>query len=75
LAAGDSGLEGLAVTFMVRDRVHNQSEDWCKETRIVVDTGNSRLDAPILKQANGNELDLDTLGDEALDLQVWAASA
>ncbi|WP_166793881.1 hypothetical protein, partial [Pseudomonas sp. F01002] len=38
-------------------------------------TGNSRLDAPILKQANGNELDLDTLGDEKLILQVWAASS
>ncbi|MGE8190998.1 hypothetical protein ACQKP4_27070, partial [Pseudomonas sp. NPDC086278] len=75
LAAGDSGIEGLAVTFMVRDRVLNQSEDWCKETRIVIDTGNSRLDAPILRQADGNVLDLDTLGDEPLHLQVWAASA
>ncbi|MGW8462400.1 hypothetical protein [Pseudomonas sp. CLCA07] len=72
LAAGDSGLEGLAVTFMVRDRVLNQSEDWCKETRIVVDTGNSRLQAPILEQANGNVLDLDTLADEPLRLRVWA---
>ncbi|MEO8643451.1 MAG: hypothetical protein ABI447_18520, partial [Pseudomonas sp.] len=75
LAAGDSGREGLAVSFMVRDRVHNQSEDWCKEARIVVDTGNSRLVAPIIRQANGNELDLDTLGDEKLILQVWAESA
>ncbi|MGL6241368.1 hypothetical protein [Pseudomonas sp.] len=76
LAAGDSDPKGLAVTFMVRDRVNNQSEDWCKETRIVVDTGNSRLDAPILKQALGNQLNLDTLGsDEKLILQVWAASA
>ncbi|PWK40571.1 hypothetical protein C7534_1095, partial [Pseudomonas sp. OV226] len=75
LAAGDSGTEGLAVTFMVRDRVHNQAEDWCKETRIVVDTGNSLLDAPILEQADGNMLDLDTLGEEKLLLHVWAASA
>ncbi|MGW8462404.1 Ig-like domain-containing protein [Pseudomonas sp. CLCA07] len=74
LAAGDSDLDGLAVTFMVRDRVLNQSEDWCKETRIVVDTGNSRLEAPILKQANGSVLDLDRLGDEQLDLQVWVAT-
>jgi hypothetical protein len=75
LKAGDSGLEGLAVTFMVRDRVYNQSEDWCKETRIVVDTGNSRVEAPILKQADGNILDLEKLGsDEQLLLQVWAAS-
>ena len=73
-AAGDSGPEGVAVTFMVQDIVLNQSEDWCKETRIAVDTGNSRLDAPILADANGNELDLDTLGNEDLTLQVWAAS-
>ncbi|WP_454834113.1 hypothetical protein [Pseudomonas lini] len=74
LEAKDSGPEGLAVTFTVKDRVLNQAEDWCKETRIVVDTGNSRLDAPILKQSNGNQLDLDTLGDEKMDLQVWAGS-
>lgn len=75
LAAGDSGNEGLAVSFFVRDFVDNDSEDWCKEARIVVDTGNSRLDAPILKQADGNELDLDQLGNEQLLLQVVAASS
>ncbi|MFJ5254575.1 hypothetical protein ACIP8I_05160 [Pseudomonas sp. NPDC088414] len=75
LAAGDSGNEGLAVSFFVRDFVDNDSEDWCKEARIVVDTGNSRLDAPILKQADGNELDLDQLGNEQLLLQVFAASS
>ncbi|EUB85540.1 hypothetical protein [Pseudomonas sp. GM30] len=75
LAAGDSGNEGLAVSFLVRDFVDNDSEDWCKEARIVVDTGNSRLDAPILKQADGNELDLDQLGNEQLLLQVFAASS
>ncbi|NUT86998.1 hypothetical protein HNO91_11205 [Pseudomonas corrugata] len=70
--AGDSGPEGLAVTFKIHDRVNNASEDWCPETRLVVDTGQSRLIAPILEQANGNVLNLDTLGDEALQLQVWA---
>ncbi|MFJ2710051.1 hypothetical protein ACIOZM_04105 [Pseudomonas sp. NPDC087346] len=74
LAAGDSGNEGLAVSFFVRDFADNDSEDWCKETRIVVDTGNSRLDAPILQQADGNELDLDQLNNEQLLLQVFAAS-
>ncbi|MDU9041578.1 hypothetical protein LOY64_08465 [Pseudomonas corrugata] len=72
--AGDSGPEGLAVTFKIHDRVNNASEDWCPETRLVVDTGNSRLEAPILEQADGNLLDLDTLGDAALQLQVWAAN-
>lgn len=70
--AGDSGSDGLAVTFQIHDLVKNQSEDWCPETRLVVDTGNSRLVAPILEQADGNVLNLDTLGDEALQLQVWA---
>ncbi|WP_214512644.1 hypothetical protein [Pseudomonas brassicacearum] len=70
--AGDSGPDGLAVTFQIHDLVKNQSEDWCPETRLVVDTGNSRLVAPILEQADGNVLNLDTLGDEALQLQVWA---
>ncbi|MFJ4197104.1 hypothetical protein ACIP0B_23805, partial [Pseudomonas sp. NPDC089534] len=72
LEAGDSGPEGLAVTFTLHDLVNNAAEDWCRETRLVVDTGSSRLEAPIVKQANGNVLDLDTLGDEDLDLQVWA---
>ncbi|WLH65391.1 hypothetical protein [Pseudomonas sp. FP2300] len=69
---GDSGPEGLVVTFKIHDLVNNVSEDWCPETRLVVDTGSSRLMAPILEQADGNVLDLDTLGDEALQLQVWA---
>lgn len=74
LEAGDSGPDGLAVTFMITDLVKNVSEDWCEETRIVVDTGNARLGAPIIEQANGNELDLDTLGDEDPVAQVWADS-
>ncbi|QXI02085.1 Ig-like domain-containing protein [Pseudomonas monsensis] len=72
LAAGDSDLTGLSVSYMIRDRVLNQSEDWCKEARIVVDTGNSRLLAPILKQADGLILDLEKLGDDLPLLKVWA---
>ncbi|MBC3362757.1 Ig-like domain-containing protein [Pseudomonas sp. SWRI154] len=72
LEAGDSGSDGLAVTFQIHDLVKNQSEDWCPETRIVVDTGSSRLEAPIVHQADGNVLDLDTLGDAAVMLEVWA---
>ncbi len=74
LDAHDTGPDGLAVTFMVRDLVDNQSEDWCKETRIVVDTGNSRLRAPIIAGTNGNNLDLEALGDEDVVAQVWAES-
>ncbi len=72
LDAKDSGPDGLAVTFMIRDIVNNRSEDWCAETRIVVDTGNSRLEAPIVDRAVGNTLDLASLGDEPVLLKVWA---
>ena len=75
LDKGDSGNEGLAVALFVRDFADNDSEDWSKETRIVVDTGNSRLDAPIVEQADGNELDVDQLDKEPLLLQVFAASS
>jgi len=74
LKAGDSGPNGLAVTFTIHDLVNNAAEDWCTETRIVVDTGSSRLEAPILQQANGNQLDLEVLGDDDLHLMVWAAT-
>ena len=72
LAAGDSDVAGLSVSYMIRDCVLNQSEDWCKEPRIVVDSGNSRLVAPILKQADGLILDLDKFGDDLPLLKVWA---
>ncbi|NYH12551.1 hypothetical protein [Pseudomonas moraviensis] len=75
LDKGDSGSEGLAVSLFVRDFADNDSEDWSKETRIVVDTGNSRLDAPIVEQADGNDLDVDQLDKEPLLLQVFAASS
>ncbi|MEN5315388.1 hypothetical protein [Pseudomonas koreensis] len=74
LKAGDSGPNGLAVTFTLHDLVNNAAEDWCTETRIVVDTGSSRLEAPILEQANGNQLDLEVLGDDDLHLMVWAVN-
>jgi len=74
LDAQDTGPAGLAVTFMIRDLVNNQSEDWCQETRIVVDTGNSRLEAPIISRTSGNNLDLELVGDDYIVAQVWAES-
>lgn len=74
LRAGDSGPLGVPVTFTILDLVNNAAQDWCSETRIVVDTGNSRLNMPILEQANGQELHLETLKDEDLELKVWATS-
>ncbi|WP_148050973.1 hypothetical protein [Pseudomonas fluorescens] len=68
LAAGDT--DSLAVAFEVHDIVDNRSEDWCAEVRIAVDTGNTRLPAPIVKEAFNSVLDMDKLGDAPLTLQV-----
>lgn len=75
LAAGDSGPEGLAVTFEVYDVVENRSEDWSAEIRIVVDTGSSRLAAPMIKEAVNNELNLDVLGSQPVTVQILAVDS
>ncbi|WP_122663885.1 hypothetical protein [Pseudomonas viridiflava] len=72
LAAGDSGPDGLAVTFEVFDLVDNRSEDWSAEIRLVVDTDSTRLDAPFVDEADNNVLDLEVLGDEPATVQVVA---
>jgi hypothetical protein len=73
--AGDTDAVGLAVSFRVRDIVHNYSEDWCKETRIRVSLNTNRLVAPIVKDALNNVLDLDRLGEKNVVVQVWATSS
>lgn len=72
LAAGDSGPDGLAVTFEVYDLVDNRSEDWSAEIRLVVDTDSTRLDAPFVAEADNNVLDLEVLGDDPATVQVVA---
>lgn len=74
LAAGDSDPGGLAVTFEVYDVVLNRSSDWSAEKRIVVDTGNSRLEAPIVREVIDGVLDLDVLGSEPATVQIWVTS-
>ncbi|MDM3884511.1 hypothetical protein QSV36_02670 [Pseudomonas sp. BCRC 81390] len=74
LEAGDSDEKGLAVAFEVYDLVDNRSEDWSAEQRVVVDTGNARLAAGIVKEAKNNVLDLELLGDADATLQVVAFS-
>ncbi len=69
-AAGDS--EGVSVSYKIRDRVYNESEDWCEAVSIAVDTQGLRLGAPILEQADGLTLDLERLGDNLPRVQVWA---
>lgn len=72
VAAGDSGPNGLAVTYEVYDLVENRSEDWAKETRVNVNAGNSRLEAPFVKDTPRDTLDLDKLGDNPAVVQVVA---
>jgi hypothetical protein len=70
LSAGDS--DGVSVSYKIRDRVYNESEDWCEAVRIVVDTQGLRLGAPILKQADGLIVDLEEVKDDMPLVEVWA---
>ncbi|WP_322846357.1 Ig-like domain-containing protein [Pseudomonas sp. B33.4] len=70
LSAGDS--DGVSVNYKIRDRVYNESADWCEAVYIAVDTQGLRLGAPILKQADGLIVDLEMLGDDDPLVEVWA---
>ncbi|WP_322846944.1 hypothetical protein [Pseudomonas sp. B33.4] len=70
LSAGDS--DRVSVNYKIRDRVYNESADWCEAVYIAVDTQGLRLGAPILKQADGLIVDLEMLGDDDPLVEVWA---
>jgi YVTN family beta-propeller protein len=72
--AGDVDRPGLAVAFEVYDKVFNRSEDWSPEQRVVVAVDTTRLDAPVLKEARNNELDLDALAGKPGTAQVVATA-
>lgn len=69
--AGDSDATGMAIAFEVYDPVHNRSEDWSIEQRVVVTLDTTLLVAPLLKEAINNELDVDKLAGAAGTAQVW----
>ncbi|WP_218179690.1 hypothetical protein [Pseudomonas gingeri] len=71
LAAGDTATSGLAVAFILYDVVDNASYDWSTEVRVVVDTGSSRLPAPLIAEAVNLVLDMDQLGEAELTFQVF----
>ncbi|AHL36866.1 hypothetical protein CD58_12100 [Pseudomonas brassicacearum] len=71
----DTDANGLAVVFEVYDVVDNKSEDFSAEVRVIVDTGNSRLTAPLVKEVFNLELDVDQLGEADLTFQVVAIDA
>ncbi|MGY1893588.1 hypothetical protein ACW9IR_29535, partial [Pseudomonas sp. SDT291_1_S447] len=70
--AGDTDFPGMAVAFEVYDKVLNRSEDWSPEQRVVVAVDATRLDAPLLKEAKNNELNLDALAGKPGTAQVVA---
>jgi hypothetical protein len=72
--AGDSGEAGLAVAFEVYDLVDNRSDGWSVEQRVVVTLDETRLGAPLLKEALNNVLDVDKLGDADGTVQVVAVN-
>ncbi|MHA6789435.1 hypothetical protein ACWA6H_17295 [Pseudomonas bijieensis] len=75
LKAGDTDDNGLTVVFEVYDVVDNKSEDFSAEVRVIVDTGNSRLAAPLIKEVYRMTLDMDQLGEADLTFQVLAIDA
>ncbi|PYC18727.1 hypothetical protein DMX02_17855 [Pseudomonas jessenii] len=70
--AGDADFPGMAVAFEVYDKVLNRSEDWSPEQRVVVAVDATRLDAPLLKEAKNNELNLDALAGKPGTAQIVA---
>ncbi|QUE91288.1 hypothetical protein [Pseudomonas sp. SCA2728.1_7] len=70
--AGDADFPGVAVVFDVFDKVFNRSEDWSAEQRVVVAVDATRLVAPLLKETQNNELDVDKLADADGTVQVIA---
>jgi hypothetical protein len=71
--AGDSDATGMAIAFEVYDPVHNRSEDWSREQRVVVTLDTTLLVAPLLKEAINNELDVDKLAGAVGTAQVWVS--
>ncbi|WKV98382.1 hypothetical protein PYV50_09100 [Pseudomonas sp. H22_DOA] len=70
--AGDSDSTGLGVAFEVYDLVDNRSEDWSFEQRVVVAIDTTRLEAPLLREAVNNVLDVDKLGNANGTAQIVA---
>ncbi|MDH0747687.1 hypothetical protein N5D61_15210 [Pseudomonas sp. GD03842] len=68
LAGGDS--PNLLVHYQVFDEVWNFSSDWSLRTFIGVEAGAQRLDAPIIKEAFNEVIDLGQLGDDDVTIQI-----
>ncbi|UVJ45909.1 hypothetical protein NVV94_10380 [Pseudomonas sp. LS1212] len=72
LAAGDS--DALVVVYRVIDEVQNVSSDWSLRAFVYVEASGSRLMAPIVADADENDvIDLDLLGQNDVTVQVIAS--
>lgn len=73
LEAGDS--PNLVVSWEVHDRVYNTSQAWAPHVSIVVDTGHAQLPVARVQGVDSDGyLDLDTLGDAPLSIEVDATA-
>ena len=69
LSAGDTNQ--LLVEYQVFDEVWNFSEDWSKNTKVAVEAGGWRLDAPIIKNVNAaGIIDFEQLGTADVIVQI-----
>jgi hypothetical protein len=73
LAAGDA--ESLLVHYQVYDEVWNFSTDWSLQTKVPVEAGAWKLDAPIIAQALNGVIDLGTLASADVTVQIPVSGA
>jgi hypothetical protein len=71
LAAGDA--DNLLVHYQVYDEVWNFSTDWSLQTRVPVEAGGWKLDAPIIEQAFNGVIDLGNLASADVTVQIPVA--
>ena len=68
LAGGDGN--ALPVQYHIHDEVWNFSEKWSQATKVKVDAGAWRLEAPIIKQSVDGTIDLDKLDKDDVIVEI-----
>ena len=76
LEAGDA--DELVVVYKVMDEVQNQSSDWSMRTFVTVEVGEGLFDSPVILNPDDaadpyDLIDLDLLGEDDLQVEVYAA--
>ncbi len=75
-AAGDA--DELVLVYKVVDEVHNQSGQWSMRAYVIVEVGEGLFESPVIlnpdeEAADYDVIDLDLLGDDDLEIEVYAA--